>query len=423
MSENNMFIRDYYQYKQNNIPFRENQLLNGNNIIQNTYNNTQFHEYLQMARMKRLQKAKIMSNVNINDTDLTNYVIGPMKIEKAQPQELISDYNNLDGCYKIEIKKNKKNKKTEYDINPYLKELWNKRSNQPYKRIMHKENWEKEFNDEDDLIVHKVSKKDRNKKKLNKTYKKLLKLKKEDNKQIAEIYSADNEIQHMRDFQYSHVYKYRLKHKANNHEEMQKIYKNEQKKLNKQRNEIESALTMLLNSDILSDTDKIALQKELAKSSEKNLTNKEYKLKTKKIDSELNEMRKVLGDEEFNELINETQSIYKKNKNKEKAKAKIKAKIKAKAKAKAKAKDKEKSKAKEKIKINNDNDDDDNDDNDDNDDEQVITLTKISVNNIINTNNTNNDNDNDNDNDVDNDNDTILCRCIRYALKYYIHCP
>ena len=320
-----MFVRDYQQYKQNNVPFRGNDLLNGNQQLQNTYNNTQFQEYLYMARMRRLQKAKIMNNVKITNEELTNYVIGPMKIEKATQQELNNDHDNIEKCYIISAKKVKKNKKTEYDVNNYLKELWDKRTNQPYKRIMHKENWEKNIDNEEDLIVHKVTKVDKDKRKLDKTYKKLLKLKKEDNKQIAEIYSADNEIQHMRDFQYSHVYKYRLKHKAKNHEDMQKIYKDEQKKLNKQRNEIDSALTMLLNSDILSDSDKLELQKELAKNSDKILKNKEYNLKSskyinKKLDKELQNIKEVLGEKEFNKLIKESDKKLKENKKNKKIK-------------------------------------------------------------------------------------------------------
>lgn len=317
----NMFVRDYQQHQQQNIPFRGNDLLVSNQQMQNMYNNAQFHQHLQMARMKRLQKAKIMSNVQISDTELTNYVIGPMKVEKAPTQELESEHRNIESCYVITEKKNEKNKKSEYDSNPYLKQLWNKRTNQPYKRIMYKENWEKKIDKEDDLIVHTVTKKDKDKKKLKKTYKKLLKINKEDNKQIAEIYSTDNEMKHMKNFQYSHVYKYRLKHNAKNHEDMTKIYKEEQRKLHKEKNEIQSALTMLLNSDILPDEDKIALQKELAKSNDKMLKNKTYQLKSSdQVGKELENLKEILGEKEFGKLVKESDKEFQKKKKKAKKK-------------------------------------------------------------------------------------------------------
>ena len=315
---NNMFVKDYQQHQQQNIPFRGNDLLTCNQQMVNMYDNNQLQQYLQMARMKRLQKAKIMSNVKISDTELTNYVIGPMKVEKAPINELESEHRNMESCYVITAKKKDKSSKSEYDSNPYLKQLWNKRTNQPYKRIMYKENWEKEINDENDLVVHTVTKKDKNKKKLKKTYKKLLKINKEDNKQIAEIYSTDNELKHMRDFQYSHVYKYRLKHKAKNHEDMTKIYKAEQKKINKEKNEIQSALTMLLNSDILPEEDKIALQKELSKNSDKMLDTKTYKLKSKE-----KNLKEILGEKEFKKLSKEVDEEYKKSTKKKKKDKKL----------------------------------------------------------------------------------------------------
>lgn len=177
----------------------------------------------------------------------------------------------------------------------------------------------KKIDKEDDLIVHTVTKKDKDKKKLKKTYKKLLKINKEDNKQIAEIYSTDNEMKHMKNFQYSHVYKYRLKHNAKNHEDMTKIYKEEQRKLHKEKNEIQSALTMLLNSDILPDEDKIALQKELAKSNDKMLKNKTYKLKSSdEVGKELENLKKILGEKEFGKLVKESDKELRKKKQRKK---------------------------------------------------------------------------------------------------------
>lgn len=374
----NMFMHGYRQYQQNSVPFRNNELLTSNPQLRNTYDNVQFQQHLQMARMRRLQKAKMMENVKVSEEEMTNYVIGPMKIQRASKSEIEGDHRNLEGQYvidKAQKGKKKKGKKQEYDVNPYLKKMWDNRTNQPYKRIMHRENWNRNFDEQDDLIVHKVSKKDKNKKKLKKAYRKLRKLMKEENKQIEEIYSEDKEVQHMRNFQYSHVYKYRLKHKSNNHEDMKKIYKKEQRKLNRERNEIQSALTMLLNSDVLPDKDRIALEKELSRSSKKMLKRKKYKLKSV-INDEMSEIKGVLGNKEFKKLVKESDKALKKERMERR-------KLRKKKKEKIRKKKKEKKKKnKEDVEIiSNDSESMSNSDNDNDNDINVpvINLKKIVI--------------------------------------------
>jgi len=328
---NNNLLAGHQQYSQNNVPFQNNQLLTNNPNFSSSTNNHMFQQRLYMAKMDQINRAKRVDNMNIGENDLLNYVICPIKVEKAEKGEIdrdtvdrergyIVEYDNAKGSDKYLNKKEKKNysitkhdKTKKYKGNTMLREWWGNRSNQPYKNILKKENYKKKFKNKDDLIIHKVT--DEDKIGLMDEFDKLEQILKEHDSQLDIIYSKSERLKHKKKFQYNNVYKYRLRHNTKDFGELKDFYKKEQKKIDREEKRIDNMVNKLMDSDILDDIEKEALQSQLNNMEQKTLKNGSMNTA---IDSQLKKLKKELGGDDYDNIMKEIEKDDKKSRKKEK---------------------------------------------------------------------------------------------------------
>lgn len=188
-----------------------------------------------------MKKIKKFNNIDqmYNHDELKNLIIKPQKIEKPNIniQSLVSNRDDI----------NKKD----------LEESRKKRVNVPYKGIIKDCDYTKiREKHEEDLLVHKVSTEDKDKKifddKLNVFEKKI----EEQNKDIKNTYSLDKKNEHKKEFDYQHKYKYRSKIDSNDDDvrvDRIEYYKKEQNKLEESKKKIDDVLLSLIDSGILSE--------------------------------------------------------------------------------------------------------------------------------------------------------------------------
>ncbi len=88
-----------------------------------------------------------------------------------------------------------------------LKSYWDKRTNDPYKVIFKKENFKKDYKTQDDLVVHRVTSKDKEgvEEEYNHKTKDIL----THNNELKKIYAKEKEESHFKKFVYNNSYKYR----------------------------------------------------------------------------------------------------------------------------------------------------------------------------------------------------------------------
>jgi hypothetical protein len=283
---NNNLLRNRHKYS-NNIPFQNNQLLMNNPNYIASINNHNFQQKLYMAKMEQLNRAKKVQNMNVSEDELYKYVINPIKVEKISEGELNREFNERQQNYLVEYDKNKK-----YMGNKTVREWWKKRTNQPYKNILKKENYKKKFKNKSDLIVHKVT--DEDKIGLMEELKNLEDILEEHNNQLSLIYSKSEKLKHKKKFQYNNIYKYRLKHDVKDYNELKEIYKKEQKKIEKEDRRIDNMINHLMDADILNNDQKQLLQKQLQDLDQKTITDSETEsLKIKKKIKETTEVLKI----------------------------------------------------------------------------------------------------------------------------------
>jgi len=218
--------------------------------------------------MKKIKKFNSIDQVH-NTEDLKNIILKPEKLEKTN----------------IDIKALANNR--EKDNLVELKQSEQKLINNPYKGIIKDFNYDKQLKKQEDLIVHKVTAQDKNMKEFDE---KMGNFKTEigtQNDNIKDTYSLDKKIQHKKDFEYQHKYKYRTKLETNNEESDLRVdriefYKKEQHKLENNKKKIDNILLDLIDSGILSDNldsinfDKIDADK-LAETLKNTFGEEEYK--------------------------------------------------------------------------------------------------------------------------------------------------
>lgn len=227
-----------------------------NNSLLNTYKpkNNQVNPLMHMMQMRaqdRMQgrdKREIddrrYNNYNIND--VKNILIKPLSIDKVNPEEI-----------------KRKHFEAEREFTPTLTEYWTKRHNQPYKNILKNEDYKKNFKQKEDLIVHKVTQKD--KEGVEEDLDKLIKTKEEHDGELKVIYSSSAELSNKKKFEYENKSKYRIKYDPKNNIELKEdnleYYKEEQQKLEQDKQKYDDILETLLSQGIINEEDKNEISK------------------------------------------------------------------------------------------------------------------------------------------------------------------
>jgi len=312
MNQNrNNLVNRFKQYADNNTPFSKNPLLNNNPNL--NMRDSSFYNKMNMAKLEQIKRARTIDDIGIDKKQLSNLIICPIVINKTTKDELTEAYNDIVPQY-------------DSKINKLVKEWWDTRTNQPYKNVIKKELFNKDFKkfyrddifninvkEKKDLLVHKVTSEDWDKILLEAEFELLSDILEKHDKELKVIYSASKENQYKKEFQYVQNYKYRLEYNPKNSEELKDFYKKEQKKINKEKKMIDDVINTLIENDELSKEEIEKLNEELK------ISNK----KSTKPDKMENDLRRELGDE-YDEIMEniDISELNKKSKNANKSKHK-----------------------------------------------------------------------------------------------------
>ena len=255
-----------------------NPYLNTNNLLSNFYNqqneykinnqNSNVYSYMQNnpslterinnAKLEQLRRAQNIKETGLNEKDLISYVINPIKIEKLDKKEtnlLVEKYSNKLTGYEQII-----SQPSNIKINPpkELCDLWKERNNNPYKKVLFflkNEDYTNQLqkSTQSDLIIHKTTQLEKAEdiKKLKTELKILKKLIFNHDNEITTLFSKENKKKFLEDFEYNNTYKNKINYDPKNCSELKEIYKNEQKKINKQNKRIDEMIELLITSEDL----------------------------------------------------------------------------------------------------------------------------------------------------------------------------
>jgi hypothetical protein len=306
---NNTLTNHYanMQNKRHNDPFFGNPILASNPQLKGQMNQN-FMNKINMAKLEQFRRYKTMDDAKqgMGINELVKYIINPIEIKKLTSEEKMeidikfkdkdSTYTNLknytleeaDGKMKTIVSKNA--------IPQEILDLWNTRTNNPYKQILHKleidDYTKKLYSTKDDLIIHKTSALDKaaDIKILKKELKKLKKLVGSHNKELKAIYSTDKRSEFLEKFEYANKYKNRIKYDPKDNNELKEIYKREQKKLSKESKRIDYMMELYMASDDITKEDRDELKQ--IQDKEEKLVNEYKKNMDLFEENDLNEMRK-----------------------------------------------------------------------------------------------------------------------------------
>ena len=228
---NNRLLQNFNQ----NINTFNNQLLRNNPIFNNMQhaNQTQLMQMQKMQQMQ-MQKIKELQQIKINEMEnrgnkhynekIKESVIQPSKLnEKLNKTELESKWKLAEESY---IDKSGKN------YGPEIQKYWKARTNEPYKNILKKEDYSKNIKSRDDLVVHRVTLKD--KEGVNNEFEQMDTKREKHDGELKIIYSSNHKNEHKKKFEYNHVYKYRVQYDPKSHGDLKqdkiRYYKEQQKK-------------------------------------------------------------------------------------------------------------------------------------------------------------------------------------------------
>jgi hypothetical protein len=233
-----------------------------------------------IQRQKDLQKIKHIEKLNelenkVDKNKIRESVIKPVKLEKKNNINDIVDHIKKD--WDIQISKKNNNGNRYKNISNQFKSksdnqkqnFWNKRTNQPYKNIITDKKYidpfiNKKIINQKELIVHKVSKLDKNG--VDEDFENLQNnIEKHDN-ELKVVYSTTKEAEHKKKFNYNHKYKYRVSYTPSNHNKLKKnkieFYKKEQKKSEQGKDKVDTIIASLVDDGIL-DEDEIEQLKQI----------------------------------------------------------------------------------------------------------------------------------------------------------------
>lgn len=231
---NNKLLNNY-------APKPSNNLLQNNQLYMNNNNNMHTQQMQQMYQIKQ--------NQNLMDKDkLKEIIVRPEKLEKMNQNVFNKNVENA-----------------EKDYRPKLEEYWGKKTNVPYKCITKFDEKTLKIKDDKDLIIHRVTSKDRDAKEINEKFEQKQDIFEKQNGELKVIYSTSKKGEHKKKFDYTHIYQYR-KPKTDatcdsdddqNHDNLKQdrlnYYKEQQKKQEKNKKIFDSAAKTLVTEGIFSD--------------------------------------------------------------------------------------------------------------------------------------------------------------------------
>lgn len=244
--QDNKLINRFQNFQNRNMSFQNNSLLanhsNFSSINSNLiWNNSQqqidvINELRDQQKIKQLEKLNELEQ-KIDKEKIKECVIKPIKI-KFDNEIINQKWKELEKNYEVELIK-----------------YWKGRTNQPYKNILKNENYNRDYKTQEDLIVHRVTKKD--KIGVDDEYNKFMNQLEQHNNELKMIYSVSKLAEHKKQFEYNHKYKYRVNYKPSDHEELKQdrinYFKKEQKKMEANKEKLDNIIETLINEGIFSE--------------------------------------------------------------------------------------------------------------------------------------------------------------------------
>lgn len=286
MNPPNQLLRNYQTAQRNNIPFRNNSLLNSNPMFQNNMSNNLDKFQLmkiaqvqqQMEQIKQLQKIKQLEKSNevekmYGKDKIKECIMSAIheKVNKGLDKDAYAKLSVLEASYpKIDKKKDKKDKSSDQqkfqkgsDVTQNLKELWKHRTNQPYKSVLahvidpkDPKVYNRAFKKKEDLLIHRTVTAD--KIGINEDLNKFKDQIENQNQELQVVYSTSKEAEHKKQFAYNHIHKFRLKYKPSDFNDMKKDkvdeieeYKKKQLELEKDKKKADDMIESMLTSGLL----------------------------------------------------------------------------------------------------------------------------------------------------------------------------
>lgn len=228
MDQYNKLLMNYNQNVQNmNNTFHKNELLQNGQMFMNNSGQMQVmqQKIREMQQIKQIEKINELE-ITMDKEKIKESVIRPIQVkrDKDSKQKLERDWREAESKY---LDKNKK------EFGQEIKEYWKKRTNEPYKNILKNENYKKDYKDAKELIVHRVTKEDHDGKKAEENFESYANNREKHNNELKVIYSTSKQNEHKKEFDYKHVYKYRIPHDSKDHEKLKqdkiRYYKEQQK--------------------------------------------------------------------------------------------------------------------------------------------------------------------------------------------------
>lgn len=182
------------------------------------------NDMIRIKQMQERRKAEIINSRNISKDVIKNSLLNNLS-NNISNEQVKQKYSNIardyesDNSYKTKMQK-----------------LWNKRTNQGYKHIIkNKKHLRDNYDNPEDLVVHRVCDEDRRDDILLQDYNKHMDNIEKYNEELKVIYSANNENEHFRKFEYSNIYKNNIDSKSNDHNQLKKIKIRNEKRDQQQR--------------------------------------------------------------------------------------------------------------------------------------------------------------------------------------------
>ncbi|MBA42662.1 MAG: hypothetical protein CMF62_01460 [Magnetococcales bacterium] len=283
---NNRLINNYNQYQSQNgqvFTHHNNPLLRNNVAFNNNmnYNNSQQNQQMQqmqhmqqvklmahmkhlreMQEMKQLEKrSQIEKNIRTDKKKVCESVIKPINLKDAN-----RNFNQVDNLYdsrkkgyvSYDPKKKSQNKEKSVKSTKMMEDMWKARTNDPYKAVLKSANvlkdddYKKNYKKEKELIIHRVSKADKDAEILEENFKEEKdKIEKHD-KELEVIFSLSEKTKNKKEFDRIQKYKYQYKtDKSKDHGDLKRdkilYYMKKQKEEEKNKNKLDSILKTLAN--------------------------------------------------------------------------------------------------------------------------------------------------------------------------------
>lgn len=272
------------------INYMNNQMLNNNPIYSSNIYDNNFYQQMMLQKEEQMRKVKNINDLGLSKEQITEYVIAPIKVEKSDASEL------------ERLRSSEEQTLTEEFIKT---NWWNQRTNAPYKNIFKNHDWQREFKNQDDLIIHKWT--DLDKVGLIDEYNALLKVLEKHNGELKLVFSSSKETEHKKAFKFVEKYRKRVKYNPKDYNELKDFYNKEQKKFDKTQRRFDNIISRVMDEDIDEKELKLIEAEFLQPSKSKSNTKSKSKSKSKSesIDKQLQSLIDELDEDEIKELEEE----------------------------------------------------------------------------------------------------------------------